>query len=92
MTRLAELDGLGGNLMVGALSLQTARAASGLSNFRRFATCSDMALILRLNVDAALALSVLSKMICLRPYMGIANASFLGWRSSEGIVVALLQL
>ncbi len=65
--------------MVGALSLQTESAASGPLNFKQFATCLKMALMLRLNVDAALAVPMLSKMICLRPCMGAANASFLVW-------------
>ncbi len=70
--------------MVGALRLQMARAASGLSNFRWVAICSEMALTLRLNVDAALAVPLLSKMICLRPCMGAANAGFLGWKDQHG--------
>jgi hypothetical protein len=58
------------------LELTNANAASGPSNFRWFTTCSEMALRLRLKVDAALAVPVLSKIMCLRPCMGAANEGF----------------
>ncbi len=56
-----------GNSMVGSLSSQTASVAKSPSYLRQFMRCSEMALMLRLKVDAALVAPVLSKMICSRP-------------------------
>jgi hypothetical protein len=39
--RLDGSVGLSGKVIIGSLSLQMANAASGPSNFRRFATCSE---------------------------------------------------
>ncbi len=61
------LDGSLGNSMFCSLSFQTVSAARGPSYLRWFTRCSEMALMLRLKVDTALAVPVLSKMMCLRP-------------------------
>jgi hypothetical protein len=70
--------------MVGAMSLQTVSTASGPLNFRQFAMSLEMASMLRLKVDTALAVAVLSKSICSRPCVGAANAGFLGWKEWQG--------
>ena len=70
--------------MVGSLSSQIANAASGPSDFRRFAMCSERALMLRLKVDATLAVPVLSKMMCSRPCVGAANDGFFGVKEQNG--------
>ncbi len=64
--------------MVGSLSPRIANMVSGPSNFSRFVTCSERASMLRLKVDAAFAVPVLSKMMCSRPYVGAANGGFFG--------------
>jgi hypothetical protein len=65
-----------GKVMVGYLSSQIANAASGPSNFRPFATCSEMASRLRLKVDGTLTL--FSKIMCSRPCVGAANEGYFG--------------
>ncbi len=70
--------------MVCSLSFQIANAASGPLNFRQFAMCLEMALMLRLKVDAALAVPVLSKMMCSRPCMDTANDGFFGVKEQCG--------
>ena len=40
--------------------------------------------MLRLNVDAALAVPVLSKMMCLRPCVGAVNGGFFGVKERRG--------
>ncbi len=43
-----------------------------------------MASMLGLEVDASLAVLLLSKMICSRPCVGTVNAGFLGWKEQQG--------
>ncbi len=91
--------------MVGSLNLGIDNAASGPSNFSWFVTCSERASMLRLKVDAALTVPVLSKMMSPRPCVGAANDGFFGmkeWRgylgppsiffASAGCGVAILSL
>ena len=82
-TRLVGSAGSFEKTMVGSLSSQIANTVSGPLNCSQFAMCSERALMLRLKVDAALAVPMLSKMMCLRPCMGAANGGFFGvnkWR------------
>ena len=83
-TRLVGSVGSFGETMVGSLSLPIANAASGPSNFSRFATCSERVLMLRLKVDAALTVPVLSNMMCLRPCVGAVNDGFFGVKERCG--------
>jgi hypothetical protein len=65
-----------------------ANAASGPSNFRRFAMCLEIASMLRLNVDVALAIPVLLKIMCSRPCIGAASVVFFemkDWRLKRGV-------
>ncbi len=70
--------------MVGSLSSRIANAASRPSNFSQLATCSERASMLRLKVDAALAVPVLSKMMCSRPCVSAANGGFFGVKERGG--------
>jgi hypothetical protein len=78
--------------MVGSMSLQAANVASGPLNFRQFAMCLEMALMLRLKVDATFAVPVLSKTIGWRPCKGAANDGFFGVKKQLGNCSPLLTL
>ncbi len=45
----------------------------------------EMASMLRLNVDAALVVPVLTKMVCSRPCIGAGNVVFLGVKEQRGL-------
>ncbi len=84
LIRLVGSFGSDGKSIAGALSSLTASAASGPSYFKGFAICSEMASILRLKVDAALAVPLLSKIICSSPCVGTANDGFFGVKERHG--------
>ncbi len=84
MARLVGSVGSFEKMMVGSLSSRIANAASGPLNFNQFTRCSERASMLRLKVDAALAVPVLSKMMCSRPCVGAANGGFFGVKEQRG--------
>ncbi len=75
--RVAVLDGSSGNSILGSLNSQTASVTRVLY-FRRFVGCTEIALMFRLEVDAALAVPVLSNMMCSRSCKGAVNIGFFG--------------
>ena len=57
--------------------------ARGPLYLRWFTMCSERALTLRLKVDAALAVLMLSKMMCSSPCVGTANVGFFGVKEQK---------